>query len=71
MPEGPDICLGWIPGVSQACCGHGKRVPFVHLAFQSDAPAESPHVIIAGEDATTFFELVKRGEHVGDYDPRG
>jgi len=22
-PEGYDACLGYIPGVSSACCGHG------------------------------------------------
>lgn len=22
-PEGHDACLGWIPGVRSACCGHG------------------------------------------------
>ena len=21
--EGPDPCLGWLPGVRYACCGHG------------------------------------------------
>lgn len=21
--EGPDPCLGWLPGVKNACCGHG------------------------------------------------
>lgn len=23
-PEGPDPCLGLIPGVAHACCGHGN-----------------------------------------------
>ena len=22
-PGGPDPCLGWLPGVTSACCGHG------------------------------------------------
>jgi hypothetical protein len=23
MPDGPDWCLGYLPAVSHACCGHG------------------------------------------------
>jgi hypothetical protein len=26
--EGYDACLGYIPGVVSACCGHGKEDPF-------------------------------------------
>lgn len=25
MPDGPDRCLGMLPGVREACCGHGRR----------------------------------------------
>jgi hypothetical protein len=28
-PDGPDPCLGWLPGVQNACCGHGID-PAVH-----------------------------------------
>ena len=24
-PNGPDPCIGWLPGVRAACCGHGGR----------------------------------------------
>lgn len=24
-PDGPDPCLGTLPGVRNACCGHGNR----------------------------------------------
>lgn len=27
-PEGYDACLGFIPGVSSACCGHGVEEPY-------------------------------------------
>lgn len=27
-PEGYDSCLGYIPGVSSACCGHGVEAPY-------------------------------------------
>ncbi len=28
-PEGYDACLGYIPGVTAACCGHGVHEPFI------------------------------------------
>jgi hypothetical protein len=30
-PHGPDPCLGWLPGVKAACCGHGVEEPYVLL----------------------------------------
>ena len=27
--HGPDPCLGWLPGVSGACCGHGVQAGYV------------------------------------------
>lgn len=27
-PEGHDACLGTLPGVSSACCGHGVERPY-------------------------------------------
>jgi len=27
--EGFDACLGYIPGATSACCGHGKEKPYV------------------------------------------
>jgi len=26
--EGYDACLGYIPGVTSACCGHGVEAPY-------------------------------------------
>jgi hypothetical protein len=32
-PDGPDPCLGWLPGVTHACCGHGgARTAYVAFA---------------------------------------
>lgn len=28
-PEGYDACLGHIPGVTSACCGHGNEPPYM------------------------------------------
>ena len=28
MPEGYDACLGYVAGVTSACCGHGVHAPF-------------------------------------------
>ena len=61
-PEGPDPCLGWIPGVTQACCGHGY-VPaaFVFLGI-SDSDTE--WAFLKEQDAIDFFELAKRATRV-------
>ncbi len=31
-PEGYDACLGYMPGVVSACCGHGVELPFMRQA---------------------------------------
>jgi hypothetical protein len=31
MKEGYDPCLGKIPGVTKACCGHGNDQPYLHF----------------------------------------
>ena len=30
-PEGYDACLGYIPGVKSACCGHGVDEPILMM----------------------------------------
>ncbi len=61
MPAGPDACLGWIPGVFHACCGHGEtNSAFVYLGLDG----EHRHVIAEGQDALDFFAIVKRGKLV-------
>lgn len=30
-PEGHDACLGHLPGVEWACCGHGVREPYASI----------------------------------------
>ena len=30
-PEGHDGCLGEIPGVKFACCGHGVKKPYMYF----------------------------------------
>ena len=27
-PEGYDACLGYVPGIASACCGHGVEEPY-------------------------------------------
>lgn len=31
-PDQPDACLGWVPGVSYACCGHGQGTGYFAFA---------------------------------------
>jgi hypothetical protein len=61
MRDGPDACLGWIPGVSQACCGHGN----VDSAYVYLGPSDGRYVLLQCQDAMEFFALVKRGQLVG------
>lgn len=62
----PDPCLGVIPGVSNACCGHGKNeAAYIYLGGKPNQAIMSIEKSISwrGEDAVAFFELVKRGQH--------
>lgn len=29
--DAPDPCLGWVPGVEYACCGHGEKLGYFKL----------------------------------------
>lgn len=56
----PDVCLGLIPGVSHACCGHGLVEPYVVLGGE---PGESCQDIVRsttlyGVHAEMFFESI-------------
>lgn len=44
--DGHDACLGELPGVMNACCGHGKREPYVQFSF---------HVVKRGSFAVALF----------------
>lgn len=57
----PDACLGLIPGVSHACCGHGHVEPYVVLGGE---PGESCQDIVRsvtlyGVEAECFFESIE------------
>lgn len=50
-PEGHDPCLGTLPGVQNACCGHGDRSD-AYVVFDNDTR-------LAGDDAIAFFEVAR------------
>jgi len=51
--DGPDPCLGWLPGVLGACCGHGRTRPaYVMLEDRSD---------MRGAKALAWFAGQQRG----------
>ena len=64
IPEGPDTCLGTIPGVSHACCGHGRvEGAYVVLGGEPDSPAWAVDTVtLRGDAARQFFALVSEGE---------
>ena len=72
MGEGPDICLGELPGVSHACCGHGdlKRA-YVVIGGDPDQSCLTIRngVQFRGRAALEFFDLVRRGVRIVDGEP--
>jgi hypothetical protein len=64
MNNEPDACLGFIPGVSHACCGHGHvKAAYVCLGGRPNEPVFNiDHVTLRGEAAITYFDLVMQGE---------
>lgn len=51
-PEGHDPCLGTLPGVMNACCGHGETSSaYVQFPDGSD---------IRGDEALEYFERAKQ-----------
>lgn len=62
MPAGPDICLGYLPGVSHACCGHGGAVEaYAVLGGRPDECAASIEnsLTLRGIEALAFFGIVE------------
>ncbi|WP_319517270.1 hypothetical protein [uncultured Martelella sp.] len=49
--EGHDACLGTLPGVANACCGHGRR---------REAYAQFSRLTLRGRAACAFFALATR-----------
>ena len=51
-PEGHDACLGELPGVMNACCGHGGRGEGIYVQFWDGS-------CVRGEDAIKVIETLK------------
>jgi hypothetical protein len=45
VPDGPDPCMGMLPGVRAACCGHGVEEPYVVVG----------HGTVRGQQALDYF----------------
>lgn len=60
----PDPCLGLLPGVSHACCGHGKCQPYVVIGGTPDQDCSTipDKRILTGLAAKTFFSLMANAE---------
>jgi hypothetical protein len=52
--DSPDPCLGQIPGVVGACCGHGN-IEQAHVVFDD-------HSVLHGIAAIRFFEEANSGQ---------
>lgn len=53
--EGYDGCLGKLPGVMNACCGHGKFGSGVYVQLLDGTS-------INGKDAEVMIEILKRNK---------
>lgn len=51
--EGHDGCLGTLPGVMNACCGHGEYGSGTYVQLLDGTS-------ISGEDAKAMIEILKR-----------
>lgn len=68
VPAGPDLCLGWLPGVANACCGHGtvdKAYVVIGGEPYQGTPELENYVSFRGLDALVFFDAVKRAQEEG------
>lgn len=51
-PEGHDACLGTLPGIMNACCGHGQTKE-AYVQFMDG-------VCIRGDDAATVMDVLRK-----------
>lgn len=52
-PEGHDGCIGKLPGVMNACCGHGANGSGIYVQLLDSTT-------IRGKDATTLINILKK-----------
>jgi len=55
----PDPCLGYLPGISHACCGHGKTAAAYCVGWDGCKPNEP--VLIEGRPRPNYF--IYRGQY--------
>lgn len=60
---GPDPCLGYLPAVSFACCGHGKSEPYVVVGGgpNEECSYRENYTTLRSGHALAFFALFGRG----------
>jgi hypothetical protein len=61
MPDGPDACLGYLPNVSHACCGHGGVTEaYVVIGGEPDETCVDRNCLtLRGVDALVYFDNVR------------
>jgi hypothetical protein len=61
MGRSPDPCLGLLPGVSQACCGHGRdSQAYVVIGGEpNESCFERELISLHGKAACIFFHLIE------------
>ena len=59
--EGHDGCLGTLPGVMNACCGHGDKHEGAYIQYSSKD-------CLYGQDAINEIERLKKGGNKNNVD---
>lgn len=63
--EGPDPCLGYLPGLSHACCGHGDLgEAYACIGGQPNQSAHTipNHGVLRGQHALDLFALLRKAK---------
>lgn len=63
-PEGHDACLGELPGVSNACCGHGSDRE-AYVQFDTGARLSGSAAVVAFAGLRASAAIRRFGEVVG------
>lgn len=63
-PEGHDACIGTMPGVANACCGHGDT-PCAYVQYWNEEYADDPNKhCIRGQKALDAIAAHRKGNNM-------
>ena len=63
----PDPCLGYLPGVDNACCGHGIR-ELAYISFENGIVIRGQFNMVEDKTSDRELEIPDRGSPFPDQD---